>query len=352
VFISLIRTTASLLGFVLFMYMIRGFIEWVVLSSSLHQMILFSGNTESIIRRATHFINTVICGIVLLPAVLVIWGVYLGPRRINVGLVITAASILYVTFLASWVVQKLLMDVVLTKQRVETGVKVSIARLVHYVFIFIGFLAVLFALEFDITNFTIMVSALGVGIGFGLQNIVTNFISGLILLFERPVRVGDYIEVDGKWAKIKNIGLRATNVQTLDLADVIIPNADLVANRVVNWTLSNRRVRLIIQVGVAYGSDISLVIETLMSSANEISKVAKKPEPQVLFLSFGESSLDFELHVWVLNAEERLTVKSDLHQEIDRRFREADIEIALPQQGLHLRSVDESVILQHAEGKK
>jgi small-conductance mechanosensitive channel len=172
---------------------------------------------------------------------------------------------------------------------------------------------------------------------------VNNFMSGLILLFERPVRVGDYIEFDGKWAEIKTIGLRATIVQTLDLADVIIPNADLVSNQVTNWTLSNRRVRLTIPVGVAYGSDVPLVMETLKDCAKEDKRVTNYPPPQVLFLSFGQSSLDFELRVWVLDAEDRLSVRSALHQVIDRRFREAGIEIAFPQQDLHLRSVDDSI---------
>jgi len=190
-----------------------------------------------------------------------------------------------------------------------------------------------------------MLSALGIGIGFGLQSIVNNLVSGLILLFERPVRVGDFIELGGKWAEIKKIGLRATTVQTFDQADVIIPNADLVTNQVINWTLSNRRVRLIIPVGVAYGSDVSLVMETLMASARGNSKIAEAPAPQVLFLKFGESALEFELRVWVLDAENRLVVSSEIHQEIDRRFREAKIEIAFPQRDLHLRSVDESVIL-------
>jgi potassium efflux system protein len=125
---------------------------------------------------------------------------------------------------------------------------------------------------------------------------------------------------------------------------VIIPNADLVSTQVVNWTLSNRRVRLIIPVGVAYGSDVSLVMETLMASARDNSMIAASPSPQVLFLNFGESSLEFELRVWVLDADNRLVVSSDLHQEIDRRFREAKIEIAFPQRDLHLRSADESVV--------
>jgi small-conductance mechanosensitive channel len=194
-----------------------------------------------------------------------------------------------------------------------------------------------------------MLSALGVGIGFGLQSIVNNFVSGLILLFERPVRVGDYIEFGGNWAEIKKIGLRATIVQTFDQADVIIPNADLVANQVINWTLTNRRVRLIIPVGVAYGSDISLVMETLIASAKDNTHLAENPPPQVLYLNFGESALEFELRVWVLDADNRLVASSELHQEIDRRFREAKIEIAFPQQDLHLRSVDDAAILKHTE---
>jgi len=127
------------------------------------------------------------------------------------------------------------------------------------------------------------------------------------------------------------------------------PNADLVSNQVTNWTLNNRRARLISPVGVAYGSDIPLVVETLMACAKANSLVAKTPEHQVLFLGFGESSLDFELRVWVMDVDVRLKVRSELHQEIDKRFREAKIEIAFPQRDLHLRSVDESIILRPPE---
>jgi small-conductance mechanosensitive channel len=367
-FNSMLRSTASLLGFMLFIYMIHGVLEWVFRSSFLQRMALFYGDTDLIIRRVIFFIDAAIYGLLLIPGILFIWGVYddfsgaikglmalgfnLGSQRISLGLVIISAGILYGSFLASWIVQKLLMDQVLAKRRVETGVRVSIARLVHYVLIFIGFVVALLALGFEFTKLTIILSALGVGIGFGLQGVVNNFVSGLILLFERPVRVGDFIELGGKWAEIKNIGLRATIVQTFDQADVIIPNADLVTNQVVNWTLSNRLVRVVIPVGVAYGSDVPLVIEKLMACARKNSKIAKTPEPHVLFLSFGESSLDFELRVWVPNAEQRLTVKSELHQEIDRSFREAKIEIAFPQRDLHLRSLDESINLQAAETAK
>jgi potassium efflux system protein len=364
-FISLIRSIALVLGFMLFLYMIRGSLEWVFRRSSLQRVAFFSRSTDTIVRRVTLFVDIALCGLLFLPAILLTWGLFgslpaaikgllelgfnLGSQRISIGLVIISAGILYGSFLASWMVQKVLIDEVLARRRVETGVRVSIARLVHYVFIFIGFLLALLALGFEFTKLTIILSALGIGIGFGLQSIVNNLVSGLILLFERPVRVGDFIELGEKWAEIKKIGLRATTVQTFDQADVIIPNADLVANQVVNWTLSNRRVRLIVPVGVAYGSDVSLVMETLMASAKENSKIAVSPAPQVLFLNFGESALEFELRVWVLDADNRLVVSSELHQEIDRRFREAKIEISFPQQDLHLRSLDESVIWKHTE---
>jgi small-conductance mechanosensitive channel len=367
-FISILRSIVPVLSFMLLMYIIRGLIEWIFRASLLQRIELFYQNIDVIVRRVTLFINAAICGFILLPGILFIWGAYdelseaikdllslgfnLGDQRISLGLVVISAGILYGSFLVSSIVQKLLMDQVLEKRRVETGVRASIARLVHYVLIFVGFVVALLALGFEFTKLTIILSALGVGIGFGLQGIVNNFVSGLILLFERPVRVVDYIELGGKWAEIKNIGLRATTVQTFDQPDVIIPNADLVSNQVINWTLSNRRVRLIIPVGVAYGSDIELVMKTLVACAGENSGIAEEPTPQMLFQSFGESSLDFDLRVWVLDADNWLVVSSELHQEIERRFRKAKIEIAFPQRDLHLRSREDSIILQPTETAK
>jgi small-conductance mechanosensitive channel len=357
-FYSMIRSVATVISFMLLVYMIRGVLEWVFHDSPLRVAKLLQSDADAIIGRVARFIDIFI-GVLLLSLLLMIWRVYdnlegalkgllafgfnLGSQRISVGLVIVSAGIIYGAFLVSWIIQKLLMDEVFVRRKVETGVRLSIGRLVHYVLVVVGFSLALLALGFEFTKLTIMVSALGVGIGFGLQNVVNNFVSGLILLFERPVRVGDYIELGGKWAEVKNIGLRATTVQTLEQADVILPNADLVTNPVTNWTLSNRRVRVTVPVGVAYGSEVTLVMETLLACAKATPKVTNSPAPQVLFLKFGESSLDFELRVWVRDAEERLRATSDLHQAIDRRFREAKIEIAFPQRDLHLRSLDEVV---------
>jgi small-conductance mechanosensitive channel len=364
-FASSIDTIATVLVFMLLMHMIHGGLQWLFNTSPLKQMPVLHGDTDTIVRRVGHIIDAAIWGLVVLPAFLMIWGLFesmqqatkglltlgfnIGSQRISVGLLIVSGGILYGSFLISWILQKLLMEEMLIRRRVERGVRLSMAKLIHYVLILAGFLLALSTLGFDVTKLTIMLSALGIGIGFGLQSIVNNFVSGLILLFERPVRVGDKIEIDGKWSEIKKIGLRATTVETFDQADLIIPNADLVNNQVTNWTLSSRQVRLIIPVGVAYGSDVPLVVETLMACAKANSLVAEMPEPQVLFLSFGGSSLDFELRAWVPDADDRLKVISQLHQEIDQRFRRAKIEIAFPQMDLHLRSLDEPVVFRHGE---
>jgi potassium efflux system protein len=181
-----------------------------------------------------------------------------------------------------------------------------------------------------------------VGIGFGLQAIVNNFVCGLILLFERPIKVGDSIQLGEQWGKIKRIGLRATIVQTLDNAEIVVPNNDLVANQVTNWTLSDRQSRIRLSVGVAYGSDVALVIDTLRASAEENPLVLRVPAPQVVFTGFGESSLDFRLQVWIADVDSRFQVQTEILQEIDRRFRQLGIEIPFPQRDLHLRTVADS----------
>jgi small-conductance mechanosensitive channel len=270
------------------------------------------------------------------------FGFMVGSRKVTLGLILTAAAFLYGSFLISWAVQILLMKGVFTRREMQVGVRISIARLIHYGFVFVGFLLALVALGVHLRDVTIIAGALGVGIGFGLQGIVNNFVSGLILLFERPIKVGDYIQLGEQWAEIKKIGLRATVVETFDRSEIVVPNSDLISNQVTNWTLSNRIARIIIPVGVEYGSDVPLVMKTLMESAMASSKVLRMPEPQVLFLRFGESSLDFELRVWISDIDDRLVVMSQMHQEIDQRFRQAGIVIAFPQVDLHVRSVEES----------
>jgi len=262
--------------------------------------------------------------------------------RLTVGVVFVAALLLYGSIIASRAVQNVLTEDVFPRRRLERGAQISMARLVHYSFILVGFLFALGALGFDLKNITIIGGALGVGIGFGLQQVVNNFVCGIILLFERPISVGDYIELDGQWAEIKRIGLRSTIVQNFDRADLVIPNSDLITNQVINWTRSDRMARIKIPVGVAYGSDVALVMKILQECAEKNEAVAESPEPRVFFMGFGESSLDFELRAHLLDIDNWFITRTELVLEIERKFRESGVQIPFPQRDLHIRSVDES----------
>jgi len=251
-------------------------------------------------------------------------------------------AVLYGAYLFSWAIQQILMEDVLKRKRVEKGTRISIARLLHYALVLIGLGIALSRLGFDRKNITIIGGALGIGIGFGLQTIVSNFVSGLILLFERPLKVGDTIQLGDQWGRVKHLRLRATVIETFDEAEVVVPNANLISGQVTNWTLADRRVRLVIPIGVAYGSDIALVMKTLIECAADHSLVLADPQTKVIFSAFGASSLDLELRVWIADFDDRRTVQSELLLEIDRRFRDLDIEIPFPQSDLHVRSIDES----------
>ena len=269
-------------------------------------------------------------------------GITVGTRSITLGLVITAGALLYGALLASWILQATLEEGPFSRRQLQAGVRISITRLIHYGFVFAGFLLALITLGFEFHELAIIAGALGVGIGFGLQGIVNNFVCGLILLFERPIKVGDYIQLGEQWGEIRRIGLRSTLVRTFDNSEIVVPNSDLVSNQVTNWTLSDRKSRITLPVGVAYGSDVTLVMRTLLESVKDNPLVLKIPDPQVVFSGFGESSLDFRLLAWILDVDSRLRAQTEILQEIDRRFRELGIEIPFPQRDLHLRTVADS----------
>jgi small-conductance mechanosensitive channel len=348
--------------FVLFGWMvitlIRGGLELIV-TSPVFQKVSFLKKNAAVVLRRMMFLIQILIWTFIFSNIMVDWGLFnvpseaiqgflalgftVGSKKITIGLVLAAVAILYGSFIISWAVQTVFMEEVLRRRQVELGVRMSMARLVHYVLVLVGFMIALSALGFDLKNITILGGALGIGIGFGLQTVVSNFVCGLILLFERPLKVGDVIEVGEQRGRVKKLGLRSTVVQTFDQAEVVVPNTDLISNQVTNWTLADRQIRFTIPVGVAYGSDIALVMKSLTEFAEENPLVLKDPGPQVLFSALGASSLDFELRIWIEDFNDRRQVQSELLVEIDRRFRELNIEIPFPQSDLHLRSVDPPV---------
>ncbi|CAN5726019.1 hypothetical protein BH23GEM5_BH23GEM5_06700 [soil metagenome] len=271
-------------------------------------------------------------------------GVTLVGINITVGRVVIAWVVVYLAMLGSWITRTFIRSEVSPRWDLDRGVGESISTLLHYLLLTLGVLFALGALGVELQNFAIIAGALGVGIGFGLQNVVNNFVSGLILLFERPVRVGDIVVVGGEWGTIKKIGLRSTIVVTFDQSEMIVPNGDLVSEKVTNWTLSNPITRVVLPVGVAYGSDVQRVLQILREAAVAHPGVLAEPAPQALFVAFGDSALDFELRVWVKELLLRPQVKSTILAEVDHRFRAAGIEIPFPQRDLHLRSVDSGVV--------
>jgi potassium efflux system protein len=266
-----------------------------------------------------------------------------GEFSISIQMVVMVIVVIYLTTIISWVIQAFLDSQIMTPRKMDIGVKESLKRLTHYGLFTVGFLVAVSMAGLDLQKFTILAGALGVGIGFGLQNIVNNFVSGLILLFERPVKVGDVINIDQDWGTIKRIGLRSTIFETFDRAEIIVPNADLVSQKVTNWTFSSKIVRVNLPVGVAYGSPLEKVLEVLNRAAREHPDVFSYPEPDTIFEEFGNSSINFKLRFWVHTIDDRMKIRSEVAVIIDRLFREEGVEIPFPQQDLHLRSVDSNL---------
>lgn len=263
------------------------------------------------------------------------------PSRVLWALLVFGSIII----LSSWV-RSQLENNWLKMTTMGQGARDALVTITGYIMFIIALFSGLSSAGFDFSNIAIVAGALSVGIGFGLQNIVNNFVSGLILLFERPIRKGDWIVVGGTEGYVKDIQIRSTRIQTFDRSDVIVPNSELISNQVTNWVLSSETGRATIPIGVAYGSDTEKVREILLSIAEDNEDVIKNsrlvPAPRVLFRAFGDSSLDFELRVFLRNVDSRLSVISDLNFAIDKAFREAGIEIPFPQRDLHVRTLPEN----------
>jgi small-conductance mechanosensitive channel len=271
-------------------------------------------------------------------------GFTLGDKKISMYLVLLAVFTLYVSIQGSWVLGALLETEFFPPRSVDHGVRDSILKLLHYALTTVGFLLAISMLGFELKNFLVLAGALGIGIGFGLQHIVNNFVSGLLLLFERPVKVGDMIMIESEWCTVRKIGLRATTVETFDQSEIIVPNSDLISQKVTNWTLTSEQSRVVVKVGVAYGTNVKQVLEILTECANQHPKVLTEPPPSPLFVQFGDSAMNFELRAWVEKASHRLQVKSDLLTAIDEMFHRQGVEIPFPQHDLHLRSIDASAL--------
>ena len=258
---------------------------------------------------------------------------------------ITPLSIIYLvlfTVLLFYLSNRLrffLVDNLLGRTKLDVGARQAIGTITRYLILFLGFLIILQTVGINLTTLNVLAGAIGIGVGFGLQNVASNFISGLIILLERPVKVGDRIEVGGIDGKVTAIGARSTRIRTNDNITIIVPNSKFIEENVVNWSFENKSVRFRIPVGVAYDTDIALVKKLLLGVASENKDVLREPSSSVRLIKFNDSSIDLELWVWSREKLHRKTVLiSDLNFAIWEKFRAHNIEIPFPQTDLHIRS--------------
>ncbi|MBN1008631.1 mechanosensitive ion channel domain-containing protein [Amphritea pacifica] len=254
--------------------------------------------------------------------------------------IIFALAALTVTFIAARNLPGLFELLVLNYLPLAPGTSFAVSTLLKYSLYIIGLISFLNFLGLEWSKLQWLVAALGVGLGFGLQEIVANFVSGLIILFEKPVRIGDTVTIGGVSGNVSRIQIRATTITDWDRKEVIIPNKTFITDQLINWSLTDAITRIVIPVGVAYGSDTPLVTKLLLQAAADNKHVLTEPAPLAFFLAFGNSTLDFELRAHISSMDIRNQTVHELHSAIDRLFREHNIEIAFPQMDLHLRSND------------
>lgn len=264
----------------------------------------------------------------------------IGENPISISSVVIALLIIGVFSKLSNIAEKWIRKVLEPRQELDTGVKGAIERFTRYIVFALGIFISLDSVGISLSSLAAIGAALMVGIGFGLQNITQNFISGLILLFERPIKRGDIISVDGVEGVVEDVNARSTLVLTRDEIAILVPNSKFISEPVTNLSYSSEQIRIHIKVGVAYGSNTALVKDLLLKVAAENSNVLKKPEPIVLFVDFGESSLDFDLILWVNDLWFQKRIASEIRFAIDDIFRKNNVEIPFPQRDLHVRSSD------------
>jgi len=262
-----------------------------------------------------------------------------GQISVTLGGVLLFFFSVWLAFWVAKTVRYVLEDEVLPKMSLPRGVGNSISSLSYYALVIAGLFVALAAAGFEVSQLAFVVGALGVGIGFGLQNVVNNFVSGLILMFERPIQPGDVVEVSGTSGKVREIGMRATTLSTFEGADVVVPNGVLLNEKLINWTLSDMDRRIDVNVGVAYGTDPRKVLDLLMEVTTSTEGIATEPAPTVLFVGFGASSLDFSIRAWTNNFGDWVKIRSELTVRVNDALVAAGIEIPFPQQDLHVRTV-------------
>ena len=267
--------------------------------------------------------------------------VTIGTFDVTIWSIFYLLLLLFILFFVTAKLRQWLVYKVFAKSNIELGVRVAVGTIVRYVIVLIGLFVILQTLGIDLSSITILAGALGVGIGFGLQNITNNFVSGLIILFERPIKVGDRIEVGGIAGDVTNISMRATTILTNDNISIIVPNSEFISSSVINWSHNDRKVRFKIPVSVAYKEDPERVRDIIVDVAKNCKGVLADPEPILRFDKYGDNALIFSLRVWTSEYINRPgAFRSMLYFDLFKRFRTEGIEIPFPQRDIHIKNTE------------
>ena len=261
-----------------------------------------------------------------------------NKTAITLSSVLMFLVVIAVFAVTSRLLQRVLRAQIFSRLRIDEGIQYTLIRISHYVIMVIGAVVAFQFIGIDLTGLAIIVGFLSVGIGFGLQNITSNFVAGLILLFERPIKVGDRVMVGDQEGDVVEIKMRSTTIRTLNNIAVIVPNSEFVSSRLENWSYGDQKLRVDIDVGVSYGSDLETVMHSLREVAAEHPEVLKNPAPDVLHRGFGDSAWNMRLRVWLEHPRRHPEVHSDINCAIVRKFQQRGVEIPFPQRDLHVRS--------------
>jgi small-conductance mechanosensitive channel len=272
----------------------------------------------------------------------------LGSSQISLASLFVVLLILSGFFIVSRIIERGVRNALKNKS-IDQGIKGSIERFSRYLTVIVGAFIALDTIGISLASIAALGAVLMVGIGFGLQNVAQNFVSGIIILLERPIKQGDIVVVGGVSGKVRDIRVRSTVIETRDDVAIIVPNSQFIADQVINDSFSGQNIRRTLKVGVAYGSNVEKVTEILREIANVHEQILKTPGAKVLFMDFGSSSLDFELRFWVKELWTTDIILSDLRYDIDRKFRQENIEIPFPQRDLHIRSSEPSFSLAYEQ---
>jgi small-conductance mechanosensitive channel len=262
----------------------------------------------------------------------------IGTTEVTLSAIFVFLFILLVVVILSRLFARKFVERILIRLQIEEGTRYTFRRIIELTFILIGAIIAFQSIGINLSGLAVIFGLLSVGIGFGLQNITSNFVAGLILLFERPIKVGDRVTVGDVEGDVMDINIRSTTVRSLNNIDIIVPNSEFVSSQVVNWSHGDRKIRLDIEVGVSYQSDLDTVLRSLKEVALENPEILRDPKPDVLLREFGDSSWNMRLRAWIDNPKRHPVVRSDLNCALVRKFRENGVEIPFPQRDLHLRS--------------